>query len=207
MGDIPDVFISGIGWVDDLVIEASAPFIDGNGGTLGQAAPTRFRRRSSLPALGFMEFDSVDVASLETRGQLDEVILHEMGHVLDIGTIWRRLSLLRNEFGPNPRYVGQGAVREYNRVFGNRANSVPVENQRGPGTRGSHWRKSVFDNELITGFLNFGQANPISRITVASLDDLGYDVNLYAADPYRRPSTSAAIVARFTSLNTESSLV
>ena len=154
-----------------------------------------------------MEFDSADVASLEARGQLDEVILHEMGHVLGIGTIWRRLGLLRNDFGSNPRYVGRGAVREYNRIFGNNANSVPVENQGGPGTRGSHWRESVFDNELMTGFLNFGQANPISRLTVASLDDLGYVVNLNAADPYRPPSTSAAIAAGLTSLNTELSLV
>jgi hypothetical protein len=43
----------------------------------------------------------------------------------------------------------------------------------GPGTRLSHWRKSVLDNELMTGFLNLGE-NPLSRITAGSMRDLGY---------------------------------
>jgi hypothetical protein len=28
----------------------------------------------------FMEFDSIDLAALERRGQLEQVILHEMAH-------------------------------------------------------------------------------------------------------------------------------
>ena len=194
VGDIPDAFVGGIGFVDDLVIEASAPFIDGRGGILGQAGPTWLRQGSLLPIAGEMEFDSADVAQLESVGQLDEVILHEMGHVLGIGTIWRSLGLLRGASGSNPRYVGRGAVREYNRIFGRNLSSVPVENRGGPGTRNGHWRESVFDNELMTGFLNFGQENPISRITVASLGDLGYDVNLGAADPYSPPSLNVQSV-------------
>ena len=35
-----------------------------------------------------MQFDSADLASLEAQGQLVNVILHEMGHVLGLGTIW-----------------------------------------------------------------------------------------------------------------------
>jgi hypothetical protein len=37
-------------------------------------------------------------------------------------------------------------------------------------------------NEFMTGFLN-GE-NPISRITIASLEDIGYEVNYDVADPY-----------------------
>ncbi|VEP15510.1 hypothetical protein H1P_340036 [Hyella patelloides LEGE 07179] len=48
--DLPDV-----GQIDDLLIDASAPFIDGNGGILGQAGPTAIRRfGSSLPYRGVM---------------------------------------------------------------------------------------------------------------------------------------------------------
>ena len=43
----------------------------------------------------------------------------------------------------------------------------------GPGTRLSHWRESVLNNELMTGFLNLGE-NPLSRITAGSMRDLGY---------------------------------
>ena len=190
VGDVSDVFINGIGQVDDIVIEASAPFIDGVGGTLGRAGPEFIRTRSSLPISGVMEFDSADIAQLESAGQLDEVILHEMGHVLGIGTIWGELDLLQGTVS-NPRYVGSEAVQEYNDIFGLNATSIPVENIGGPGTAFSHWRESVFDNELMTGFLNSGQSNPLSRITAASLADLGYEVNLNAADSYSPPLANA----------------
>jgi hypothetical protein len=61
---------------------------------------------------------------------------------------------------------------------------VPVENEQGGGgTRDSHWRESVFDNELMTGFLNAG-ANPLSVVTVESFADLGYVVDPTGADAY-----------------------
>ena len=39
-----------------------------------------------------------------------------------------------------------------------------------PGTVDAHWRELVFDNELMTGFINFG-TNPLSGVTVSSLAD------------------------------------
>ena len=62
-----------------------------------------------------------------------------------------------------------------------------MANTGGPGTRDSHWREAVFGNELMTGFINQG-VNPVSRLTIASLADLGYQVNLEAADAYMLPS-------------------
>ena len=58
-----------------------------------------------------------------------------------------------------------------------------VENTGGAGTADAHWRESVFGNELMTGFVDAG-VNPLSRVTVASMGDLGYTVNLADADPY-----------------------
>ena len=63
-------------------------------------------------------------------------------------------------------------------------NPVPVENSGGAGTRDSHWRETVLLRELMTGFLNRNVTNPLSRLTIGSLQDLGYTVNLNAADPY-----------------------
>jgi hypothetical protein len=60
---------------------------------------------------------------------------------------------------------------------------VPVENTGGSGTVDAHWRESVFGSELMTGFVDAG-VNPLSRVTVASMGDLGYAVNLADADPY-----------------------
>ncbi len=187
IGDVRNVFVLGFGPVDDIVIDASAPFIDGPGGNLGQAGPTVVRSDSFLPARGIMEFDSADVADLEEEGQLDEVILHEMGHVLGFGTIWRALDLLTGVGSADPRFVGAGATAEYNDIFGVSESGVPVEAEGGLGTALGHWDEEVLDNELMTGFINSGVANPLSRITAASMGDLGYEVNVDAADAYTPP--------------------
>ncbi|MGF1601984.1 MAG: leishmanolysin-related zinc metalloendopeptidase [Thermosynechococcaceae cyanobacterium] len=189
--DIPDVSISGFGFVDDVVIDASAVDIDGVGGVLGQAGPTQLWNSSLLPARGIMEFDRFDVDRLEASGRLEDVILHEMGHVLGIGTIWNSLDLLTGAGGADPQFVGSQATAEYNRLFGVNASSVPVANVGGPGTRDGHWRESTFGNELMTGTLNSG-VNPISRVTIGSLADLGYTVNLGAADSFTPPSNLVA---------------
>ena len=45
----------------------------------------------------------------------------------------------------------------------------------------SHWRETVFKNELMSGFIA-APNNPLSRLTVASLQDVGYVVDLGAAE-------------------------
>ena len=60
---------------------------------------------------------------------------------------------------------------------------MPVEDTGGPGTADGHWRESVLDNELLTGFIDSG-SNPLSVVTVGSLEDIGYVVDLSAADSF-----------------------
>jgi hypothetical protein len=181
-GDLPNATYNGIA-VDDVLIHASGVGIDGSGGILGQAGPDRFRSGSLLPIHGIMEFDTADLAQLEASGGLFHVIVHEMGHVLGIGTLWSSLGLLSGAGSNNPIFIGPQATAAYNQIFGTNAGGVPVENTGGGGTRDAHWRESMFDNELMTGFLNSG-SNPLSRITIASLADMGYTVNLNAADNF-----------------------
>lgn len=182
IGDLPNATYNGV-TVDDLLIDASASSIDGAGGILGQAGPDRFRSGSSLPYHGVMQFDSADLASLEASGGLIYTVMHEMGHVLGIGTIWSNRGLLSGAGTSNPRFTGTQATAEYNSIFGTAATGVPVENSGGSGTRDSHWRESIFGNELMTGYLNSG-TNPLSRVTVASLADIGYQVDISRADSY-----------------------
>jgi len=119
------------------------------------------------------------------------VIMHEMGHVIGFGTIWGNLGLLRGT-ASDPRFTGPRATAEYNAIFQTSESGVPVENTGGPGTRYSHWRESVFDNELMTGWIDRGRPNLLSRVTIASLADLGYQVNMDAAEPYSPPNALAA---------------
>ncbi len=126
-----------------------------------------------------------DLASMEANGTLRDVVLHEIGHVLGIGTLWQSLGLLVGAGTSNSGFIGSRAVAEYNTLTGGHFTSVPVENAGGRGTRDAHWRESVFGSELMTGYVGPGVNLPLSRLTVASLADLGYQVNLSAADPYQ----------------------
>lgn len=172
--------------VDGLLIDAQGVQIDGPLGTLGRAGP-QFVRQNSLPAKGIMEFDIADLQRMEQEGSLVNVIIHEMGHVIGIGTIWDDLSLIVGCPTANPIFLGDGAIDEFADLLGGAPAAVPVANTGGPGTRCGHWRESVFGHELMTGFLNSG-SNPISRMTIAALSDMGYEVNMDAADPYVLPS-------------------
>ena len=196
IGDVPAATVNGScagnpinEVVDDLLILAQVVDIDGPGGILGQAGPCFIRSGSSLPVVGIMSFDAADLANLEASGLLDEVIVHEMGHVLGIGTIWNNLGLLEGAGTDDPFFTGAAALQAFEVVGGASytGNPVPVANTGGAGTRDAHWRESVFATELMTGFINLGVANPLSIVSIASLEDLGYVVDLGAADAYTLP--------------------
>lgn len=191
IGDLPSVVVDGE-VIDDVLILAQGQDIDGPGGILGQAGPTVLRPRNAgnaafLPAKGTMAFDTADLQDMEQRGTLNDVITHEMGHVVGIGTIWSRKRLLQGAGTANPTFTGRAAEEEYGRLRNGGRTSVPVENRGGPGTADAHWREAVFGSELMTGFVA-NAPNPLSRLTVASLQDLGYVVNLDAAEPYTLPN-------------------
>jgi hypothetical protein len=191
VGDLPSVQVDGE-IIDDLLILAQGVAIDGAGKILGQAGPTRLRPASAgaaafLPAKGIMSFDTADLAKMETNGTLVDVITHEMGHVLGIGTVWTHKSLLKGAGSQNPRFVGKRAMAEFGKLRAGKPAAVPVENTGGPGTSDSHWRDSLFKTELMTGFVA-GAGNPISAMTVGSLQDLGYVVDVTAAEPYTLPN-------------------
>lgn len=177
--------------VDDLLIFAGIETIDGPGQVLGQAGPCDVRDVGLLPTVGVMRFDAADVAGLEAGGGFASVILHEMGHVLGVGTLWNAFGLLQDPSPPSGAptdawYSGAGGLLGFNNVGGatyTGGQKVPVENSGGGGTANAHWRESVLKNELMTGYINNG-SNPLSQLTVRSLSDIGYAVNVTAADAF-----------------------
>lgn len=191
--DVPNVRLStgDTVTVDDVTIVARSLPIDGPGHVLGQAGPRQVRPGTTLPLWGEMEFDSADLSSMEASGTLQGVILHEMGHVLGIGTLWDRYLTSGGACASAARvqYTGAAGLGEY-RQLGGQAAAVPVEDQYGEGTRCGHWKESVFQSELMTGFTSRSRM-PLSRLTVGALADLGYSVNYGAADSYTIPNVSA----------------
>lgn len=187
-GELPRVQLSNGDIVDNIRIDAQGTAIDGDLGILGQAGPTQLRSGSLLPATGIMRFDTADLTRLEAENSLKDVIIHEMGHVLGFGTLWSQdlLALITGEGTENPLFIGQNATREFGTLTKTGQKPIPVANTGGSGTRDGHWRERVFDNELMTGFIDPGN-NPISRMSIAAFEDMGYQVNYDVADEYALP--------------------
>ena len=177
--------------IDDLLVYVQVDSIDGPGGVLGSAGPCFIRNTSRLPVFGIMRFDRADLTLMSQQGLLGDVILHELGHVLGFPTIWSddQFRLLVGAGTNDPYFTGAKALSAFQMAGGTPINGVgvPVENSGSVGTRDSHWRESLLTNELMTGFVSAG-SNPLSAITIGSLEDLGYQVDYAAADPYTVPS-------------------
>ena len=199
--------------INDIVIQVRLDSIDGPGKVLGHSGPCFVRSSpDSLPLFGVMVLDTADLASLNTAGHLNEVVLHEMAHVLGFGTLWtpsyfncvRLPTDSTTSPPPDTYYACPHARAQFDSIGGTSytgGNKVPVENCAGisgcgAGTYNSHWRENVFHNELMTGYLNSGP-NPLSTLTIAAMADLGYVVNKDAAQAYSQTFSSSqpALVA------------
>ena len=185
--------------VKGLLIFVEVKAIDGPNGVLAASGPCYARKSSRLPVVGIMSFDVADLDTIEQKGLLDAVVLHEMLHVVGFGTIWPDKGLLDRDtcsadscpLVSDPKFLGAGAIDAYKNFNGGTTDTVPVENQGGAGTALSHWRDVVFRNELMTGYVS-GTTQPLSRTSIASLADLGYQVDLSQADPFDLATASNA---------------
>jgi hypothetical protein len=210
--------------INNLLILAKFDSIDGPGNIAGSAYPCLVRNSNGLTLVGVMAFDSSDVDTLLARGLLDVVMTHEMAHVIGFGTLWGPPQPQYGVFhdclqdtssvgSPKDTYfscaqtraafdsVGGTSYTGAGQAFGGQ--KVPVENCGnspyvpplcGGGAINGHWRETVFGNELMTEYLSAG-TNPLSLVTVASQEDLGYTVNYAGADPYSHVFTAPAVGA------------
>jgi len=197
--------------VDDVLIIVKFDSLDGPGHVLGSAGPCYVRNADHLTILGAMRFDTADVAGLIASGQLNDVIAHEMGHVLGFGTLWTQAAFncLQSPSAADvpidTYYSCDSALAMFDSIGGTTytgGQKVPVENCGpaspagcGAGTMNGHWREPVLVDELMTGYLSIGVANPLSRLSAAAMEDLGYGVNYAGADAYVHTFTLRALGA------------
>ncbi|MBT3277869.1 MAG: PEP-CTERM sorting domain-containing protein [Phycisphaerales bacterium] len=181
-----------------IVITVNLDYIDGagdaEGNILGSAGPTRGYVNYNdtgytFTTEGSMTFDTYDLDMMvaQPNNYFENVILHEMGHVLGIGTLW----------GPayndvyiegSGEYTGASALAAYQAEFDPEATFVPVELDGGSGTANSHWNE-VGDEDALTSQFNLESMNDelmtgwasgdmyVSNVTLGSLEDIGYSVN------------------------------
>jgi hypothetical protein len=191
-----------------LSINVTIPTIDGAFGILGSAGPDTATYYDNNPVgaptvalyyttTGSMEFDSADVDMLIANNTFYGVVLHEMAHVLGIGTLWTFNTNLNSTTynlytSGSGQYYGTNALAEWRNEFNRPGDTfVPVELGGGPGTANGHWNEidngagstgivsnltgMDFSNELMTGWASGSFF--ISRTTLGTLDDLGYIVD------------------------------
>ena len=72
--------------IDDLYVCARYTFIDGFDRVLASARPTFWRTPSILTMAGEIRVDTADVPTLKVQGNLKNIVLHELGHIL--GTVF-----------------------------------------------------------------------------------------------------------------------
>ena len=158
--------------IDDLRIYVGR-FEDAEGPS--EYGGTNLLRENHLPIFGCMTFNSRPCYWQVTAS-------HEVGHVLGFGTrIWGKLGFLQDPDGDR-HFNGPLAIAAFDDAGGRdyTGKKVPVE--------GSHWRYSVLPGELMGP--RGGEA--LSAITVQSLADLGYGVDVTQADSYTLPGAAAA---------------
>ncbi|KAH9249372.1 hypothetical protein BASA81_012903 [Batrachochytrium salamandrivorans] len=174
--------------IQDLLIQAQIQPIDGLYGVLGAASPCLADTLGQI-RFGVMEFDSADVALMLASGTFNNVVLHEMGHVLGIGSLWSLENLVGAiPLAPTGGYPYLGSDGNEGNVLVGLTGDAVVENLGGDGTARVHWKETVYDSELMTGYVEDQDvAMPLSKLTVLALQDLGYTVNVSNADPYMAP--------------------
>lgn len=180
-----------------LTIDVNLRADDGVGRRVGIGGPTSVHasRNFLFAETGFVTFDTADLRSLSLNGLLEDVIAHEIGHVLGIGTLWSSSAIGAPGFqelyvAGSGQYTGASGLANYNREFGQNGSFVPIELGGGEGTVDSHWneidggRSSTgivsqvtgrdLSEELLTGWL-VNEAF-VSSLTVGALEDLGFTV-------------------------------
>ncbi len=197
-GNLPEVNNPIFGTIDDIQISVQLGLLsgdsDGDGNTLAQGQPLLFRTDSTgLPYLAQIGVDEADISNPD----LSTIMAHEIGHCLGFPTSrgWENNVIPLGSDAPT-NFTGPKAVEQYNLLFGTSAVAagVPIEQDGEVGTIYAHWDEATFGNELMTGELDFTSTNPLSVITVGAFDDMGYDVNYDAAQPYTPPTTTVTTV-------------
>ena len=188
-GDLPDVPVPDnsvlcmpvehrfFGTIDDLVVFVAVESLTGASGRGGLC---NWRADSSLPYIGYSVLDTELVAW--GREYVAGVTLHEIGHALGFGPLWHDSGFLQDSGGADPHFNGPLAIEAFDAAGGTNYTAgakVPVSDDEG------HWR---FGGELMGA-----GGSALSAITVQSLADLGYVVDVSQADPFQLPSSAKAI--------------
>ncbi|KAA8497083.1 hypothetical protein FVE85_0812 [Porphyridium purpureum] len=195
--------------------------LDGRGGVVGRAQNYQYVEVCTnaeptcnydvLPTLGEMVFDSTDFLFGTEYPAWTEfwihVTLHEMLHLLGVGSFWINRFPTRAGYntrvdcvaGSYAQYKYPAATREWRTLGG--AGTPPVEYRASSsGTDCTHWREEAMRHELLTGSVDtvFSSStqdilDKLSTVTLGAMEDLNYVVDWNRADQYTLSQTRRSV--------------
>jgi hypothetical protein len=121
-------------------------------------------------------------------GYLTAILTHEFAHVLGIGTLWENNGRNLIDFKTDTYAADTYAGIAYGDLTGSPTpKAVPLSKDKDASGKiiYGHWSESVFGDELLTPEAEgAGIKIPLSQVTIASLRDIGWNVNYGAAESF-----------------------
>lgn len=189
---MPELVAQGI---DDISIYVMIGPLDGEGNAVAMSGACVPRGGANgwvgMPALGTIVLDEADIAQLESDGVFEAVVTREMARAMGFDPgIWSLHGFLRNPSLPespdaDTHMNAPLVVAAFDAAGGEGYSGAkaPLESGAMPGISDVHWRESVFGDEVMTPYVT-GDSQPLSRITLEALYEVGYELDVMMADPF-----------------------
>ncbi|NNE52602.1 MAG: DUF4214 domain-containing protein [Sulfitobacter sp.] len=206
IADLPFASVEGFGFVDDILIEVVIVDFDlvfpnveqtiiAVSGVLDQR-PNDIGNGASLPTHARIVVNSDEADRVINN--LDDLAANAIGRALGFGALWEEFGLVQGS-GSEAIYTGSNALREFSTLYGSANGNVLLEDGADGALPLQYWREALLINELMTPRIQFRPTdtparppgvidNPLSTVTLGAMEDLGYQVNYNAADPYSLPN-------------------
>jgi hypothetical protein len=148
-----------------------------------------------FPSQGTISIDLPDVKRLlDDQPRFKDTIVHEVGHVLGLGTLFQQAGLVSKD---GKKYVGDYGRKAYSELLGLKPGSVedvPLQKvEDGKSTPAFHWDERALEKDVMSTLLDqpgvagssklhpddspADRINVISIVSAGALKDLGYVVD------------------------------
>ena len=156
-----------------------------------------------MPEVGAIVLDEADIGTLESDGVLEAVVTREMARAMGFDRgLWNEHGFLQDPSLPespdaDTHMNAPLVVAAFNAAggAGYAGAKAPLESGAMEGVSDQYWRAIVFGDEVMTPFVT-GDSQPLSRITLEALYEVGYELDVTMADAFTLPGSGAAAMAR-----------
>jgi len=167
---------------DQLIVDVSVGVIDHEDLKLAEGGLTKLNPVSLRPLRSKLKLDEFELPDLrKTPEFLYDVILHEFGHAIGIDKfLWDLHKIYELQLDGLPVLNGKHCRKEY-QSFTGRAHPINLPLFSDDGAL--HIDEATFPTEIMSPGIS-SAGNKLSRLSVAMLADIGYDVDFEKADEY-----------------------